>query len=168
MALSKNKIKTLLMVTLLGSIFTSHYISYRWGEELELSHYKSLSSDETVNQTADQPEPKSKAQKLFELLPLKCRLGDRATFAVGMYKEQPMYALKFEHPKDLRTEYLQLKRNQIRGRGYELVARDLKTHLNVSVDYEVTASNQFYITLNWVKYITDKRSYGSEPVICSS
>lgn len=168
MALSKNKIKTLLTVTLLGSIFISHYISYRWGRELDLSHYKSLSADETVHLAADQPEPKSKAQMLFEVLPLKCRLGERATFAVGMYKGQPMYALEFEHPKDLTTEYLQLKRNQIRGRGYELVARDLKSHLNVSVDYEVTASNNFYITLNWVKYITDKRSYGSDPVNCSS
>lgn len=108
----------------------------------------------------------TKAQLLFEALPLKCVLGDKATFAVGIHKEQPMYALKFQHPAEPETKYTQLRRNAIKGRGYELVAHDLKTHLNVTVDYELSQNNKFFITLSSVKYITDKKSYSMGTVMC--
>lgn len=167
MALTKTKAKSLLLISILGSIVGSHFLSNKFGNQWGLEHYESLSKESNLNEK-DKPLAKSKEQTLFELLPLKCNLGTNATFAVGRHKDQPIYAISFKHPMNDSIEYMQLKRNQIRGRGYELVAKNLSKHLNVSVDYEVTPSKQFYITLNHVKYITDKRSYRYDTVRCGS
>lgn len=167
MALTKTKSKSLLLISILASIIGSHYVSYKFGSQWELEQYESLSKESNLNVEV-KPLAKTKEQSLFELLPLKCNLGPNATFAVGRHKGQPMYAIIFKHPMNDTIEYMQLKRNQIRGRGYELVAKNLSKHLNVSVDYEVTPSKQFYITLNHVKYITDKRSYSYDTVKCGN
>ncbi len=168
MKLTKKKAKSLLVLALIGSVVGSHYISYKWGKSLDLAHYESLATEEAIETDDKLSVGKSRAQELFELLPLKCRLAEGATFAVGMYKDQAMYALEFQHPTEPKLEYLQLKQKNIKGRGYELTANNYKNHLNVSVDYEVTEYNQLYLKLNWVKYISDKHSYSGNTVLCSS